>query len=83
MSLGVSRSSLDKTYEQALENIYEADRKYARRLFQCIAMASRPLSVEELAEFFAFDCMSGQFLIRARVGVQKTQEKLQDLSVQV
>ena len=27
--------------------------------------------------------MSGQFLIRGRVGVQKTQEKLQDLLVQV
>jgi hypothetical protein len=46
-------------------------------------MASRPLSVEELAEFFAFDCMSGKFLIHGRAGVQKTQEKLQDLLVQV
>ncbi|KAH9013414.1 hypothetical protein EDB85DRAFT_967604 [Lactarius pseudohatsudake] len=48
-------STLDATYERALLDIDEANFAYAHRLFQCIAVASRPLRVEELAEFLAFD----------------------------
>ena len=47
--------TLDATYERALQNIDEEKWKYAHRLFQCIAVASRPLRVEELAEFLAID----------------------------
>lgn len=47
--------TLDGTYEQALESIEEENWEYAHRLFQCITVASRPLRVEELAEFLAFD----------------------------
>jgi len=48
--------SLEGTYERILQdNIHNANWKFARRLFQCVAVASRPLLVEELAEFLSFD----------------------------
>ena len=47
--------SLDETYERTLEDIGDQNWEYAHRLFQCVSAASRPLSVEELAEFLAFD----------------------------
>ena len=47
--------SLDGTYERILQGIHEVKWKYARRLFQCVAVASRPLRDEELAGFLAFD----------------------------
>ena len=47
--------TLDETYARALEDIGEQNWECAHRLFQCVAAASRPLRVEELAEFLAFD----------------------------
>ena len=47
--------TLDGTYERTLLDINEENWAYAHRLFQCITVASRPLRVEELAEFLAFD----------------------------
>ena len=47
--------SLDETYDRALEAIGKQKWEYAHRLFQCVAAASRPLRVKELAEFLAFD----------------------------
>jgi ankyrin repeat protein len=47
--------TLDETYERTLGEIKEAKWKYAWRLLLCIAVASRPLRVEELAEVLAFD----------------------------
>ena len=47
--------TLDETYERTLQEINKADWELAHRLFQCIAVASRPLRVEELAAFLAFD----------------------------
>src|SRR6267378_1195440 len=47
--------TLDETYERTLLDIDEDNWAYAHRLFQCITVASRPLRVEELAEFLAFD----------------------------
>jgi ankyrin repeat protein len=38
-----------------LEDIGDQNWEYAHRLFQCVAAASRPLRVDELAEFLAFD----------------------------
>ena len=43
-------STLDGTYERVLQDIREDNWEYARRLFQCLIAASRPLRVEELAE---------------------------------
>ena len=47
--------TLDETYARSLEEIDEQNWEYAHRLFQCVAAASRPLRVKELAEFLAMD----------------------------
>ncbi|KAH9164371.1 hypothetical protein EDB89DRAFT_2233963 [Lactarius sanguifluus] len=47
--------SLDETYERILRSINKAHKDNARRLLQCLAVAVRPLRVEELAELLAFD----------------------------
>ena len=47
--------SLDKTYERILKEIKKPNRDYARRLFQCLVVAIRPLGVKELAEVLAVD----------------------------
>ena len=52
-------ATLDGTYERTLLDIDEQNWAYAHRLFQCITVASRPLRVEELAEFLAFDFDEG------------------------
>jgi len=51
--------TLDETYERTLREINKAEWELAHRLFQCVAVASRPLQVEELAEFLAFDFTAG------------------------
>ena len=51
--------TLDETYARTLEEIDEQNREYAHRLLQCVAAASRPLLVNELAEFLAFDFETG------------------------
>ena len=48
-------NTLNKAYDRALEEIGKHNWQYAHRLFQCVAAASRPLHVEELVEFLAFD----------------------------
>ena len=47
--------SLDDTYQRILKQINNANWDHAYRLLQCLAVASRPLEVEELAEVLAFD----------------------------
>jgi ankyrin repeat protein len=51
--------TLDATYARTLEEIDEQNWKYAHRLFQCVVAASRPLRVNELAEFLTFDFKAG------------------------
>ena len=51
--------TLDETYARTLEDIGDQNWECARRLFQCVAAASRPLRVDELAEFLAFDFGDG------------------------
>lgn len=51
--------TLDQTYERTLLDINEENWAYAYRLFQCMTVAFRPLRVEELAEFLAFDFEAG------------------------
>jgi ankyrin repeat protein len=48
--------TLDETYDGILKRINEAQKDNARRLIQCLTVASRPLRVEEIAELLAFDC---------------------------
>ena len=45
-------TTLDDTYERALQGIPKEKRQHAHRLFQCLVAAIRPLRVEELAEIF-------------------------------
>jgi ankyrin repeat protein len=52
-------TTLNETYARALEEIDEQNWEYAHRLFRCVAAASRPLRVNELAEFLAFDFEAG------------------------
>ena len=47
--------TLDETYDRTLGEIGNQNWEYAHRLFQCVAVASRPLNVKELAEFLALD----------------------------
>jgi hypothetical protein len=51
--------SLDGTYARILQDIDRANWKYAHRIFQCVAVASRSLCIKELAEFLAFDFDAG------------------------
>ena len=51
--------TLDDTDERALRDIDGANWEFVQWLFLCVAVASRPLSVEELAEFVAFDFKAG------------------------
>jgi ankyrin repeat protein len=57
-------TTLDETYERALQGIPKEKRQHAHHLFQCLVVAIRPLNVEELAELFAieFDQVSGPSL---------------------
>ena len=48
-------TTLDETYERALQGIPKEKRQHAHRLFQCLAVAIRPLRAEELAELFAIE----------------------------
>ena len=51
--------SLDDTYKRILKEINNANLVHAYRLLQCLAVARRPLRVEELAEVLAFDLSPG------------------------
>ena len=47
--------TLEGTYARILEEIDEQNWKYAHIIFQCVAAAFRPLRVDELSQFLAFD----------------------------
>ena len=47
--------TLEGTYTRILEEIDEQNWKYAHIIFQCVAAAFRPLRVDELSQFLAFD----------------------------
>ena len=55
--------TLDETYERGLRDIDNANWKHAHRLLQCVAVASRPLRVEELAQILGFDFVAGSIPI--------------------
>src|SRR5260221_1073422 len=48
-------ATLDEIYERTLREIKDTNSEYARRLLLCVAVAARPLRVEELAEIVTFD----------------------------
>ena len=47
--------SLDETYVRVLSQISQANQAHAHRMLQCLLVAVRPLTVEELAELLAFE----------------------------
>jgi ankyrin repeat protein len=47
--------SLDETYMRILKEINNANGEHAYQLLQCLVVACRPLTVEELAEVLVFD----------------------------
>jgi hypothetical protein len=47
--------SLDETYERILKDIKKPNRDLARRVLQCLVVATRPLRVVELADVLAVD----------------------------
>jgi ankyrin repeat protein len=47
--------SLDETYECVLKEIHKTNRGHVQRLLQCLAMAIRPLRVDEVAAILTFD----------------------------
>ena len=51
--------SLDETYGRILKEINNANQKQSHRLLQCLAVAIRPLRVEELADVLALDFIEG------------------------
>lgn len=51
--------SLDETYERTLQKIPAVSWPFVQWFLQWVAVASRPLHVDELAEFFAFDFDKG------------------------
>src|SRR6267142_1184259 len=51
--------TLDATYERILQEIDGTNWEFARRLLLCVAVVSRPLRVDELAECLAFDFNAG------------------------
>ncbi len=51
--------TLDETYERTLREVKNLNWEFAHLLLQCVAVAIRPLRVEELAEFLAFDFNAG------------------------
>jgi ankyrin repeat protein len=51
--------TLDETYERTLREINKANWEFARRMFQFVSVASRPLRVRELADLLAFDFEAG------------------------
>ena len=48
-------NSLDETYERMLREVGRVNPDQAYRLLQCLAVATRPLGVDELAEVLALD----------------------------
>ncbi|KAH9047979.1 ankyrin repeat-containing domain protein [Lactarius deliciosus] len=65
--------TLDETYERILKGIHEANRSHAQRLLQCLAVAIRPLRVDELAEilFSDPDASEGEVPIYRRSNAQE------------
>ena len=51
--------TLDKTYRRSLQEINKAEWEFAHRMFQFVAVASRPLHPAELADLLTLDFQTG------------------------
>jgi hypothetical protein len=53
--------TLDEIFEWILRGIHQAQRDDTHCLLQCLAVAARPLRLEEIAELMAFDCQAPRY----------------------
>jgi len=60
--------TLDGTYERTLREIEDTNWEFARRLLQSIAVVSRPLRVEQLADVLACDFKAGPIPNFGKIG---------------
>ena len=59
---------LDATYDRILNNIRDAnDRKRAKAILQLIAVACRPLTIEEVSETLTVDCESQTINVKRKM----------------
>ena len=73
---GAEPETLDETYECTLREINLANWELTHRLFQFVAVAVRPLRVEELAELLTFDFDT----LGAKCGLRRDRIKYSDPS---
>jgi hypothetical protein len=73
--------SLDETYERILKEIKEPNKRFARRVLQCLVVAVRPLRVEELAEVLAVDFDDAEGIPRLKPDWRWEEQELALLSV--
>jgi hypothetical protein len=73
--------SLDETYKRILQEIKKPNRAHARRVFQCLVVAIRPLCVTELAEVLAVDFDDAQGIPRLKPDCRWEEQELALLSV--
>ena len=72
--------SLDETYERILKEIKKPNRAHARRVFQCLVVAIRPLRVVELAEVLAVDFDDVEGIPRLKADWRQEDQELALLS---
>jgi ankyrin repeat protein len=72
--------SLDETYERILKEIKKPNRAHARRVLQCLVVATRPLRVVELAEVLAVDFDDVEGIPRSKPDWQWEDQELALLS---
>ncbi|KAF8497783.1 hypothetical protein F5888DRAFT_1906567 [Russula emetica] len=72
--------SLDETYERILKEIKKPNRAHARRVLQCLVVATRPLRVVELAEVLAVDFDDAEGIPRSKPDWRWEEQELALLS---
>jgi hypothetical protein len=68
--------NLDETYERVLKGIPKRNRAHVRRLLQCMAVAVRPLRVDELVWILTFDCDGIVAVLDANLRSEDQERKL-------
>jgi hypothetical protein len=68
--------SLDETYERILKEIKKPNKAHARRVLQCLVVATRPLRVAELAEVLAVDFDDAEGIPRLKPDWRWEEEEL-------
>ena len=72
-------NSLDETYERILNEVHKTDGGQVLRLLQCLAVAIRPLRVEELVEILTFDLDATEGEVSTLDADMRLEDKEQEL----